>query len=131
MNEYIVTEEQFLKTLDTVFKTLYKDINYKNDNDNTRLTVYNGKNLRRYIGQNNDGWKLPTFILEYYSNDESLWISEFVYTNIKKYFPPVSNNLLFYDFFKKWFIDKFGIIPKTTHIYNQGTLNDRYKITSS
>ena len=125
MSEYIVTEEQFLKTLDIVFKTLYNDVKFKNDK--SRLSVYNGKKLRRHIGTNNDGsWKQPTYIMEYYPNDESLWISDFVYSDIKKIFAPVSNNILFYDFFKKWFIDKFGVIPKTTHIYNQGSLNDRY-----
>jgi len=125
MSEYIVTEEQFLKTLDIVFKTLYNDVKFKNDK--SRLSVYNGKKLRRHIGTNNDGsWKLPTYIMEYYPNDESLWISDFVYSDIKKIFAPVSNNMLFYDFFKKWFIDKFGVIPKTTYINNQGSLNDRY-----
>jgi len=125
MSEYVVNEEQFLKILDKVFKTLYKDVKYKNDK--SRLSVYSGENLRRHIGTNVDGsWKLPTYIVEYYPSDESLWISDFVYTKMKNFFPPISDNMLFFDFFKKWFIDKFGIIPKKVYIYNQGTLSDKY-----
>ena len=108
-----------------LFNTMYGDVRYKKDK--SRLSVYEGDKLRRNIGANTDGsWKLPTYIVEYYPNDESLWISDFVYIKMKKLFPPISDNMLFFDFFKKWFIDKFGIIPKKVYIVNQGTLNDKY-----
>ena len=45
---------------------------------------------------------------------------------IKRIFPSVTDNLLFYDFFKKWFLDKFGMTPKEVHITNMGSLNDLY-----
>ena len=121
----IIKEEQVLKTLDMLFKSLYGDVRYKKDK--SRLSVYEGDKLRRHIGTNADGsWKLPTYIVEYYPNDESLWISDFVYTKMKKFFPLISDNMLFFDFFKNWFIDKFGIIPKKVYIVNQGTLSDKY-----
>ena len=125
MAEFKISEEKFLKILDRLFNTLYGNVRYKKDN--LRLSVYEGDKLRRHIGTNNDGSrKLPTMIMEYYSNDESLWISDFVYSNMKKFFPIVSNNMLFYDFFKKWFTDKFSIIPKNVHIFNHRSLNDKY-----
>ena len=125
MGEFKISEEQFLKVLDKLFNTLYGNVRYKKDN--LRLSVYEGDKLRRHIGTNNDNsWKLPTMVMEYYSNDESLWISDFVYSDMKKFYPNVSNNMLFYDFFKKWFTDKFRIIPKNVHIFNQGSLNDKY-----
>ena len=121
----IIKEKQVLKILDTLFNTMYGDVRYKKDK--SRLSVYEGDKLRRNIGANTDGsWKLPTYIVEYYPNDESLWISDFVYIKMKKLFPPISDNMLFFDFFKKWFIDKFGIIPKKVYIVNQGTLSDKY-----
>ena len=121
----IIKEKQVLKILDTLFNTMYGDVRYKKDK--SRLSVYEGDKLRRNIGANADGsLKLPSYIVEYYPNDESLWISDFVYTKMKKLFPPISDNMLFFDFFKKWFIDKFGIIPKKVYIVNQGTLNDKY-----
>jgi hypothetical protein len=121
----IITEKQFLKSLDMLFNTMYGNVRYKKDK--SRLSVYKGDKLRRTIGSNDDGsWKLPTYIMEYYPNDESLWISDFVYTEMKKYFPPISDNMLFFDFFKKWFIDKFGITPKKVYIFNQGSLSDKY-----
>lgn len=121
----IIKDEQVFKILGTLFNTMYGHVRYKKDE--SRLSVYKGDKLRRHIGTNADGsWKLPTYIVEYYPNDKSLWISDYVYTQMKNYFPPVSDNMLFFDFFKKWFIDKFGIIPEKVYIVNQGTLNDEY-----
>ena len=83
--KYIIKEKQVLKILDMLFNTMYGDVRYKKDK--SRLSVYEGDKLRRNIGANADGsWKLPTYIVEYYPNDESLWVSDFVYTKIKKFF---------------------------------------------
>jgi len=45
---------------------------------------------------------------------------------LRFHIPSVTDNLLFYDFFKKWFSDKFGMTPKEVHITNMGSLNDLY-----
>ena len=57
---------------------------------------------------------------------DELWIDSRVYIRMKKIFPSVTDNLLFYDFFKKWFSDKFGMTPKEVHITNMRSLNDLY-----
>jgi hypothetical protein len=64
--------------------------------------------------------------MDYYPKDDSLWISMSLYSKIKKWFPHASDNLLFLDFFKKWFSDNFGIMPKNVYITNERSLNDRY-----
>jgi hypothetical protein len=122
MSDIVISEEQFFKILNKLFNLLYKKVRYKYvrpKKDHTTLFVYNGDNLRQWIN--------PTYILQYYPHDESLWISNFVYSNLKKWFPQVTDNLLFFDFFKKWFSDKFNIIPKKVYIINQGPLSDRYQ----
>jgi hypothetical protein len=122
MSKIIITEEQFYKVLSKWFNTTHKKVRYKYvrpKKDHTTLFVYYGDNLRQ--------WENPTIILEYYPHNESLWISDNVYTKFIKMFPFLeTHNMLFYDFFKKMFSDKFGITPKKVYITNERSLNDRY-----
>ncbi len=120
MSNIIITEEQFFKITNKLFNTLYTKVRYKNDK--RRLSVYEGDKLRRY----STNGKKPTYMMEYYPDEGTLWISDYTYSEMKKLFPPVSNNLLFFDFFKKWFENKFGITPKKVNIFNQASLNNKY-----
>jgi hypothetical protein len=123
MSKIIITEEQFYKVLSKWFNTMYKKVRYKYNKDKTRLSVYYGDKLLRPVNP----FISPTYILEYYPKDGSLWISNYVYTKFKKMFPFLeTHNMLFYDFFKKMFSDKFGITPKKVYITNERSLNDRY-----
>jgi len=120
--EPYIKEEQFFTILNKLFNILYKKVKHKEDEANQRLSIYNGNKLIRY----SKDLRNNTIIMDYYPKDESLWISMFIYSNIKRFFPQVSDNLLFLDFFKKWFSDKFGIMPKNVYITNERSLNDRY-----
>ena len=121
MSDIIITEEQFFKILSKLFNVLYKKVKHKKDE--TVLSVYYGNNkLVRYSSV----WEKNNVLMDYYPKDESLWISTFLYSKIERWLPQATDNLLFLDFFKKWFSDKFGIIPKKVYITNERTLNDRY-----
>ena len=121
MSDIVITEEQFFKILSKLFNVLYKKVKHKKDE--TVLSVYYGNNkLVRYSSV----WEKNNVLMDYYPKDESLWISTFLYSKIERWFPRATDNMLFYDFFKKWFSDKFGLIPKKVYITNEKSLNDRY-----
>ena len=114
---YIIHEEQFFDILGRLFQLRYKRIKYEEIDE--VLYVYYGKSLTKY-------GKRPTLILSYYPNNGELWINGSVYYTLKREFPPVFKNLLFYNFFKKWFTEKFGISPKKVFITNEHSLNTEY-----
>ena len=121
MSDIVITEEQFFKILSKLFNVMYKKVKHKKDE--TVLSVYYGNNkLVRYSSV----WEKNNVLMDYYPKDESLWISTFLYSKIKRWFPRATDNMLFYDFFKKWFSDKFGLLPKKVYITNEKSLNDRY-----
>ena len=121
MSDIVITEEQFFKILSKLFNVLYKKVKHKKDE--TVLSVYYGNNkLVRYSSV----WEKNNVLMDYYPKDESLWISTFLYSKIERWFPRATDNMLFYDFFKKWFSDKFGLLPKKVYITNEKSLNDRY-----
>ena len=122
MSNIVITEEQFFKILNKLFNILYKKVKHKEDETEKSLSVYHGNKLTRYSRD----LKRNTILMDYYPKDDSLWISMSLYSKIKKWFPPASDNLLFLDFFKKWFSDNFGIMPKKVYITNERSLNDRY-----
>ena len=121
MSDIVITEEQFFKILSKLFNVLYKKVKHKKDE--TVLSVYYGNNkLVRYSSV----WEKNNVLMDYYPKDESLWISTFLYSKIERWFPQATDNMLFYDFFKKWFSDKFGLLQKKVYITNEKSLNDRY-----
>ena len=117
--DYIITEEQFFDILNTVFEVSYPKLKTKKIGD--MLFVYYGKSLVRYSRDNNN-----SYIMQFDFRWDALWIDSMVYIKIKRIFPSVIDNLLFYDFFKKWYSDKFGVTPKEVYITNMGNLNDLY-----
>jgi hypothetical protein len=118
--DYIITEEQFFDVLDNVFEVSYPKLKTKRIGD--WVYVYYGYKLVRYSRNNNNN----NYIMQFVLDEHALWIDSKVYIKIKRIFPSVTDNLLFYDFFKKWFSDKFGMNPKEVHITNMGSLNDLY-----
>jgi hypothetical protein len=117
--DYIITEEQFFDVLNTVFEVSYPKLKTKKIGD--MLFVYYGNTLVRYSRNNNN-----SYIMQFDFRWDALWIDSMVYIKIKRIFPSVIDNLLFYDFFKKWYSDKFGVTPKEVYITNMGNLNDLY-----
>ena len=116
--DYIITEEQFFDVLNTVFEVSYPKLKTKKIGG--MIFVYYGYKLVRYSRDNNN------YIMQFVLDEDALWIDSKVYIKIKRIFPSVTDNFLFYDFFKKWYSDKFGIAPKEVHITNKRSLNDLY-----
>jgi len=116
--DYIITEEQFFDILDNVFEVSYPKLKTKKIGG--MVYVYHGYKLIRYSMNNSN------YIMQFVLDKDELWIDSRVYIRMKKIFPSVTDNLLFYDFFKKWFSDRFGMTPKEVHITNMRSLNDLY-----
>ena len=115
--DYVITEEQFFDVLSDVFDSYYPKL--KTKEISSTLYVYYGYKLVRFSLNS-------TYIMQYVLDRDELWIDAKVYNKIKRVFPSVTNNLLFFDFFKKWFSDKFGMTAKKVYITNEATLSDLY-----
>jgi hypothetical protein len=114
--KYILTEEQYLKAMDKIFKSLFNPIKYKTikghihvfvgDKLKQRMSLYRGNSKRTEI-----------MLFTRFPNSEegSLYIDPKVYNEIIKVVPILEKNKLMIVFFTNWFETKFGVRPKTVY----------------
>ena len=110
--EYILTEEQYFKTMDRIFNSLFKPIRYKTIRGYIHIFV-GDKLIQKMVYIGNRYGKRTEIML--YSKHGELYIDPKVYNQIIKVVPILEGNKLMIEFFRNWFESKFGVRPKTVY----------------
>jgi hypothetical protein len=104
----IVTEQQYLNLLETIFNNLYTEVRYRKIRNT--IFVYNGKSLVRTLWLNvGSRDSTPNTLMDYsdFGNYGRLTVYDRVYYEMVKWGPMLENNELFLKFFEQWFEKKF------------------------
>jgi hypothetical protein len=110
--EYILTEEQYFKTMDRIFNSLFNPIRYKTIRGYIHIFV-GAKLIQKMVYIGNRYGKRTEIML--YSKQGELYIDPKVYNQIIKVVPILEGNKLIIEFFGNWFESKFGVRPKRVY----------------
>jgi len=110
--EYILTEEQYFKTMDRIFNSLFNPIRYKTIRGYIHIFV-GAKLIQKMVYIGNRYGKRNEIML--YSKHGELYIDPKVYNQIIKVVPILEGNKLMIEFFRNWFESKFGVRPKRVY----------------
>lgn len=109
----IITENQYLNTLDRVFNGLYPKIRFKKEKG--RILVFSGDRIKKRNTYGVSGVKESNVLMIYSSFGGFLELQHLLFKELERYFPDITDNRLILDYFKTWFENKFNIV--TTKVY--------------
>jgi hypothetical protein len=111
--KYVLTEEQYLKTMDRIFNSLFNPIRYRTIRGHIHIFV-GAKLIQKIVYTGNRYGKRTEIMI--YLNHGVLEIDPLVYNRIIKVVPILEGNKLILNYFQNWFETRFGVRPRIVEI---------------